>query len=267
MARYVKDFPTCADAQAIHNDLYGYLTAEGYEYIQYDGENVFKKGQGFVSGPTFFKFTYYENFVRMETWMKMAFLPGVYIGELELEGFVGSAGKGPWKKRVKQIELMFNNYTSQSIEQQPMDDVMQSNFNQGMPQNNICIAPDSVQLPPPGCPVSRKEFIENYAQPSVKKDIKTIAIICYVCAGITFAFSCIINPAGIIDALVLAGLALGMHLGKSKVCAILILILSIVECVAGLMAGSVPFWWLIAGVYAVVTFNKVDKQYKQFLNR
>ncbi len=136
-----------------------------------------------------------------------------------------------------------------------------------MLQNNTCIAADGAQLPPPGYPVSRKEFIENYAQPSVKKDIKTIAVICYVCAGITFAFSCIINPAGIIDALALAGLALGMHLGKSKVCAVLIFILSIIECIVGIMVGSVPFWWLIAGIYAVVTFNKVDKQYKQFLNR
>lgn len=75
------------------------------------------------------------------------------------------------------------------------------------------------------------------------------------------------NPVGIIDALVLAGLALGMHLAKSKVCAILILILSVVEVVASIMYGAFPFWWLIAGISAVVTFSKIDKQYKQFLNR
>ena len=82
-----------------------------------------------------------------------------------------------------------------------------------------------------------------------------------------FIVSCLFNPFGIIDALILAAFALGMHLAKSKICAILILILSIVEVLLSLASGSFPFWWLIAGVSAVITFNKIDKQYKAFLKR
>ena len=115
--------------------------------------------------------------------------------------------------------------------------------------------------------MSRKEFVERYAQPSLKTSITSIAILCYVCAGLTFLVSCLTNPFGIIDALLLAGLALGMHLAKSKVCAILILVLSIIEVIASLIVGAFPFLWLIAGISAVVTFSKIDKQYKQFLNR
>ena len=114
--------------------------------------------------------------------------------------------------------------------------------------------------------VTRKEFIEKYAQPHIGKEIRNIAILCYICAAITFIVSCIVNPIGIIDAFILTGFALGMHLAKSRVCAILILILSIVEMVLSLLVGSFPIWWLIAGVSAVVTFEKIEKQYKSFLS-
>lgn len=134
-------------------------------------------------------------------------------------------------------------------------------------------------LPPSGCPAvrdhqlprgvgecSRKDFIEKYADPSLKKNITSIAILCYICAGATFVASCLANPWGIIDALVLAAFALGMHLAKSKACAISILILSIVEVVLSLAAaGSFPFWWLVAGISAVVVFAKIEKQYEEFL--
>lgn len=38
--------------------------------------------------------------------MKYALLPGVYVGELGLTGFVGAAVKGPLKRRVAQVEAM-----------------------------------------------------------------------------------------------------------------------------------------------------------------
>lgn len=122
------------------------------------------------------------------------------------------------------------------------------------------------QLPRSMGECSRKDFIEKYAEPSLKKNITSIAILCYVCAGVTFVASCLSNPWGIIDALVLAAFALGMHLAKSRACAISILILSIVEVVLSLAAaGSFPFWWLVAGISAVVTFAKIERQYKEFI--
>ena len=104
MARYIKDFQINVDPQKVHATINNYLQKEGYEYIHYDGENVFKKGKGFMSNPTFFKFSYSGNMVRMETWMKYAFFPGVYLGELGVDGFVGCAVKGSWKNRIKNIE-------------------------------------------------------------------------------------------------------------------------------------------------------------------
>ena len=340
MARYIKDFQTNVDSQAVHSSVNQYLLSEGYEYINYDGENVFRKGNGVWSNPTFFKFSYSGNMVRMETWMKYAFFPGVYVGELGVTGFVGSAVKGPWKKRISNIESMLSNFATQNTnypytsfqnnnvssydnDTQLLNDkdvfeetgimnennvesavtnkpvfcngcgnqlpegalfcsvcgqrrtqvapsattqTHQANHN-NIPQSNTSNYNTENPLPPSGYPVSRKEFINKYAQPSLKKNITSIAILCYVCAGLTFVVSCLLNPLGIIDALVLAAFALGMHLAKSKVCAILILILSIVEVLLSLVAGSFPFWWLIAGISAVITFNKIEKQYKAFLRR
>lgn len=304
MARYIKDFQINTDFQSVYSAINQYLQREGYEYINYDGENVFKKGKGVMSGPSFFKFSYSGNMVRMETWMKYALLPGVYVGELGVTGFAAAAVKGPWKNRIRQIEAILT--TSSGM--QPSDTAekvfctncgaqvpataafcpvcgqkrsgiqkesgAQANFSQGSSQSTVNFEAASAfssstgtPWPPAGQPVSRKEFVERYAQPSLKTSITSIAILCYVCAGLTFLVSCLTNPFGIIDALLLAGLALGMHLAKSKVCAILILVLSIVEVIASLMVGAFPILWLIAGIAAVVTFSKIDKQYKQFLNR
>ena len=53
--------------------------------------------------------------VRMETWMKYAFFPGVYVGELGVTGFVGSAMKGPQKKRISYLENVLSSMAAQTI--------------------------------------------------------------------------------------------------------------------------------------------------------
>lgn len=313
MARYIKNFQVNTAPEIVHASIAQHLQSEGYEYIQYEGENVYKKGNGIMANPTFFKFVYLGNTVRLETWMKYAFFPGVYVGELGVDGFVGCAMKGPWKKRIKNLEnILFNfgvrtpdsspvsvqNTTKDVVSNAPVfctecgnqipkgaqfcsvcgqkstDTVSHINNTQFQNTNNQTIAqqkvyegPSGVQLPPSGQAVNKKDFIKYYVQPSLRKNITSIAILCYVCAGITFLFACLANPLGIIDALLLAGFALGMQLTKSKGFAIAIFVLSIIECIVGLASGSFPFWWLAAGISALITFNKIEKQYKQFLNR
>ena len=316
MARYIKNYQIDKTPQEVHSILSQFLQAEGYEYIQYDGENVFKKGRGWLTSPTFFKFSYSNNMVHMETWMKYALLPGVYVGELGTTGFVGAAVKGVWKNRIayidrvlSQIQFSQSQYSEESEETQVLCEeeegtqvldaylgngadkstevVFCTNCGTRLPKSSaFCTScghpvgsnqygqnlsggqsPYATVTPPAGQFVSKKEFINKYAQPSLRKDIKNIAIICYICAGLTFLVSCAVNPGGIIDALLLLGFALGMHLGRSKVCAILVFILSCIEVLAGLITlGVPPIWWLVAGIWALVTFHKIDKQYRQFIS-
>ena len=114
--------------------------------------------------------------------------------------------------------------------------------------------------------MSKKEFIKTYEDGALVKSIRVAAILCYVCAGITAAAAVFSNFYGLIDACLLLGLALGMHIGKSKVCAILILILSVFEVVfAIIVTHTFSGWlWVVAGILAVSAFSKADKEYKKY---
>ena len=110
MARYVNVFQLQSPSDALFNSIHSYLMTEGYEYTQYKGETVFKKGMGFLTGPTFVKVTFTPVSVCLEAWMKFALLPGVYVSEMDLEGIVGIAVKAPLKARVALIESMIMQY-------------------------------------------------------------------------------------------------------------------------------------------------------------
>ena len=110
MARTVQVFPIAYFPQALFNDIHAYLLSEGYEYIQYQNENVYKKGKGLAMGPTFFKISYQNNAVYLEAWLKFAALPGVYAGESGLDGLMGAAVKGPLRQRFAYIESMIRQY-------------------------------------------------------------------------------------------------------------------------------------------------------------
>lgn len=118
--------------------------------------------------------------------------------------------------------------------------------------------------PNQGTALTKKEFIN--ANTDFKRKIRNAAIICYVCAGITAIVAMLVYPPALIDAVLLLGLALGMHLGKSKVCAFLILVLACFEAIMGLVQnGSLSgYLWIVAGVLAVITFRKIDKAYKEY---
>ena len=145
-----------------------------------------------------------------------------------------------------------------------------NNYEAAQPTAAFAGNPSVLQPPVDRRSVSKKEFIEKYAPVNLKKQINSAAILCYICCAITIGFSFFTNEYwyySLIDVAILLGLALGMHLGKSKVCAILLLIVSILECVITVVTmGTVSGWWLIlASFYAVSAFNKLGKEYNQFL--
>lgn len=118
--------------------------------------------------------------------------------------------------------------------------------------------------------VSKKEYINKYATAALRKNINSTAYLLY---GLS-VFSLILNfvMAGfnwiiLAEIGVLAALIVGMHIGKSKICAILLLIASIAETVLALVLSGQPagWWWIIASIYAISCFNKLDKEYNSFL--
>lgn len=115
MARTVQVFQMAYLPDALFNDIHAYLLSEGYKYVQYHNENVFKKGKGLMSGPTFIKVSFQNNAVYLEAWLKFAVLPGVYAGESGLDGVMGAAVKGPLMRRFAYIESMIRQYAGDPV--------------------------------------------------------------------------------------------------------------------------------------------------------
>ena len=114
--------------------------------------------------------------------------------------------------------------------------------------------------------ISRDEYIKNHAEPKLAKELKTCAIICYVLLAINLAVAIFVNWFSLIDVVIYGALTLGMHLKKSKGCAIALLVVSVASTVINLvLTGSFTGWlWIIVSISTVVTFTKIDKAYEAF---
>ena len=106
MARYVNELAFTGSAESLFGEIHQRLTAAGYDYTTYAGEQVFKKGKGILTAPQFLKVSFAPDRVRLEAWIKFAILPGVYMGEMDLKGFVGIAVKKPLQAVVTQVETL-----------------------------------------------------------------------------------------------------------------------------------------------------------------
>lgn len=131
--------------------------------------------------------------------------------------------------------------------------------------------------PPPG--LSKKEFMNDYS-PEFNKNIRTSAIIGYVCAGIsallfipgvvmgigTGLITTIDIILSVLQIAMVVGFSLGLHLGKSKGCAIAFLVSNIVYTIVGIIVSGSGTGVLVfaASISAVIAFSKLDKQYKQY---
>ena len=115
---------------------------------------------------------------------------------------------------------------------------------------------------PAGCTL--KEYRKNYASAPLKKNIKTWSIVAYVLVGLNAVIAIALNPWMLLDTALLLGLSLGVHLAKSKGCAIALLVYSGINAVIGLIgSGTVSgWWWIVLAVSYLGTIKKIDAEYK-----
>lgn len=104
MPRHIREFRLQAPPEQTFGIIHQYMIANGFTYTTFEGEQVFKKGDGWITAPNVVKVTYGPDRVRVEAWLRYAILPGVYGGELAFDGFVGCAVKGTIKKCFAYIE-------------------------------------------------------------------------------------------------------------------------------------------------------------------
>lgn len=119
--------------------------------------------------------------------------------------------------------------------------------------------------------ITRNEFYRSYASNKVRKNIKSSAILCYVCAAITAiaGFVLLQNPMVLVDVAIVLVLGLGIHLKQSRVCAILLLAYSVLSCLLTIISYGKASGWLIilAGVYAVINTFALEKEYRAYQNQ
>lgn len=114
--------------------------------------------------------------------------------------------------------------------------------------------------------MTKKEFFRVEATEKVRKGVKSSAILCYVCAVITALAGLLLlkAPLMLIDAVIVLLLGLGIHVKQSRVCAVVVLVYSLISCVTSLIStGQLGGWLLIlAGAYAVANTFRLEKEYR-----
>ena len=104
MARYVNRLHTPVDPRSFSNVISDFMTAEGFALIDYKGVQTWKKGSGWVAAPQYMSISYGPDYVHIEAFIRYAVLPGVYVGEMGIEGFFGWAVKEMLKTRIRKVE-------------------------------------------------------------------------------------------------------------------------------------------------------------------
>ncbi len=104
MARYRNIVQSGKAPEALRSEIEAYLVREGFKLQE--GSDVWKKGIGIMVGPQFVRFAVTSAGLELEAWIKWALLPGVYVGEFDIHGFVGAIPKKLLRDRIKAIEAM-----------------------------------------------------------------------------------------------------------------------------------------------------------------
>ena len=112
--------------------------------------------------------------------------------------------------------------------------------------------------------ITEREYIKKYAGSDFYKKLRLTGVFGYIMNVVLFVLS-VWLPSTPIERHILLGLTLGIHLGKSRVCAYILLGFGILETIMmvlvqpyGCMTGLVM---IIVGVTAVKLFSKAHQEY------
>lgn len=109
-------------------------------------------------------------------------------------------------------------------------------------------------------PLTKKEFYKHPNVASVRSQIVGAGIFCYISAALSLVFA-----GSIIDALLILGLGLGIHLGKSRVCAIILTVYAVFNMIVTLLEGTLSGWLiLLAGIYAIIYTFKYQSAWEEY---
>ncbi|MCL1923017.1 MAG: hypothetical protein FWG15_04010 [Propionibacteriaceae bacterium] len=126
MSRYQNAIQTPELAETYAPAINQFMINEGFTLVDYKSAQVWKKGVGLATAPQFLSIQYVGNTIYLDAFIRYPILPGVYVGEMGLTGFIGALPKGLLKNRVQAVEAYIF-----SLWQQPMNAAPQPQQPQG----------------------------------------------------------------------------------------------------------------------------------------
>lgn len=116
--------------------------------------------------------------------------------------------------------------------------------------------------------LSKKEFLKLPNMKSCKSNLTGSAVILYICGALSLTVGMLGgNPFVIVDVLIIIGMGLGIQLGQSRACAIIVCVYAAFNTIVMLLnTGRISgYLILIAAIYAIMAtfrFQKVWKDYQ-----
>lgn len=101
--RYVRDEQINKPEDFVAFIMNDYLSKNGFKQKQVKGEWVWQEGVGMLTIPKFLKYSYENGILHLETWIKTAWLPGVYGKDQDLEGFTAAVPKQSYRKEIQTL--------------------------------------------------------------------------------------------------------------------------------------------------------------------
>ena len=116
--------------------------------------------------------------------------------------------------------------------------------------------------------LKKKEFFKRYASKRNIKSVNGAAALTYLCGVISAGLAVSsLNYFALVEVVLIVGLALGIQIAKSRVCAVLLLIYSALNTILmSVSTGRLAGWLLlVAGLWAVESTFTLHKEYKKYL--
>lgn len=113
--------------------------------------------------------------------------------------------------------------------------------------------------------MSKKEYLKHHAPESFYKSIRTDSITAYCVLGVSTVLMLFGFGGGFSDKIIILALILGVHLKKSKGCAIALIIYGALNFIVATMdMGRPAGWlWLALGIIYMKNFSDAEKEYKK----
>jgi hypothetical protein len=107
MSRYQNTVPTNKPPELLAQQLWECLASRGFSLAD-PQQNIWQKGTGLLVNPQFISFRIEPGLLHVEGWIKFAILPGVYVGEMGVEGLFQVIRKRMLREHLSAVERLAN---------------------------------------------------------------------------------------------------------------------------------------------------------------